>query len=64
MIIVTNTRTQDKFTDGHGKIFQVVAKYNPNEENDPWVKYYNINTNQEYTCRLEAFLARFMPIPD
>lgn len=59
-----NTRTEDNFTDGHGNTFKVVARYNPNEENDPWVKYFNIKTNQEYTCRLEAFLARFSPLPD
>lgn len=32
-------------------------------ENDPWVKYFNIKTKQEYSCRLEAFLARFKPMP-
>jgi hypothetical protein len=36
----------------------------PVVEDDQWVEYYNINTKQTYSCRLEAFLDRFSPTPD
>ena len=38
--------------------FTVLAVWNPNEEMDPWIKYHNQNDN-EFTCRLEAFLNKF-----
>jgi len=44
--------------------FEVMAVWNPNEEPDPWVRYRDITTDREYTCRLEAFEARFRPCPD
>ena len=47
------------YEDSQGNEFVVVAVYNPNEEPDPWVRYENIQTEQEYTCRLEAFQSRF-----
>lgn len=28
-------------------------------DNDPWVEYRKVSTGQEYSCRQEAFLARF-----
>lgn len=40
---------------------EVIAEYNPNEEQDPWVEFENIDTRQRYTCRKEAFLARYTP---
>jgi hypothetical protein len=43
--------------------FTVLAVWNPNEENDPWIKYCN-QDDREYTCRLEAFLSRFSKIPE
>lgn len=43
--------------------FTVLAVWNPNEENDPWIRYSN-QDNAEFTCRLEAFLSRFGRIPD
>ena len=46
------------------QIFLVLAVYNPNEEHDPWVQYINESTKQEYTCRAEAFEARFTPRVD
>jgi triacylglycerol esterase/lipase EstA (alpha/beta hydrolase family) len=64
MITETRTTTHTRFTDGQGNKFRVIAKYNPNEENDPWVQYINEKTKQEYTCRLEAFLARFTVSPE
>jgi hypothetical protein len=46
-----------------GKKFDVIATYCPNEEGDPWVKYVNIDTKEEYTCRKEAFESRFSKLP-
>jgi hypothetical protein len=43
--------------------FTVLAIWNPNEENDPWVKYSN-QDDKEFTCRAEAFLSRFSKLPD
>ena len=48
------TNTREEFT--------VLAVWNPNEEQDPWVKYTN-QQGQEFTCRLEAFQVRFSPLP-
>lgn len=62
MIIYTRTTNVTRFTGNEGQTFKVTAVYNPNEENDPWVSYYNEKTLQEYSCRQEAFLARFNPI--
>jgi hypothetical protein len=31
---------------------------------EPWAQYKNTQTGQEYTCRLEAFEARFTPVLD
>jgi hypothetical protein len=46
-----------------GKKFDLLAVYCPNEENDPWVKYVNIDTKEEFTCRKEAFEFRFSKLP-
>lgn len=62
MIEFTTTKTITRFAGSDRQTFKVTAIYNPNEENDPWVSYYNEQTLQEYTCRQEAFLARFTPI--
>jgi hypothetical protein len=43
--------------------FTVLAVWCPNEEPDAWVKYCNQNST-EYTCRLEAFTARFSSLPN
>jgi len=43
--------------------FVLEAIWNPNEEQDPWARYTDAS-GQEYTCRLEAFLARFSPRVD
>lgn len=48
-----------RYTSSDGKEFEIVAVYCPNEEPDTWVKYRNKATQQEYTCRKEAFDARF-----
>ena len=36
----------------------------PQKENDPWVVFENVKTKDSYNCRLEAFLARYSPLPD
>ena len=51
------------YTDGHGKRFEVLAVWSPNEEPDTWVRYVNTATGSDYTCRLEAFLSRFFETP-
>lgn len=33
------------------------------KDTDPWVTYINTQTEQEYSCRQEAFLSRFSPLP-
>lgn len=40
---------------------ELLAVWNPNEKPDPWARYRNTQTLQEYTCRLEAFRARYQP---
>ena len=34
------------------------------KDGDPWVTYINIKTNESYSCRQEAFLSRFSPLPN
>ena len=55
--------TKMLWSDGADRLFRVTAIWNPHEEPDAHVKYHNIATGQEYTCRLEAFLARFHERP-
>lgn len=43
------------------EVFTVLAIWNPNEQQDPWVQYRN-QDDREYTCRLEAFECRFTPL--
>jgi hypothetical protein len=52
----------ERYTSSDHMQFKVIATYSPNEDNDTWVEYANVLTNQVYTCRLEAFLSRFRPI--
>lgn len=47
------------YRDAQGNEFVILAVWNPTEEPDAWVRYENIQTEQEYTCRLEAFQSRF-----
>lgn len=44
------------------RVFEITAL--PLVENDQWVEYFNKHTKQTYSCRLEAFLARFSPLPE
>ena len=45
----------------HDKEFRVIERYN--KQDDPWIEYENYQTKQRYTCRLEAFEARFTRLP-
>jgi hypothetical protein len=42
--------------------FELLATYTL--ANDKWARYRDILNDREYTCRLEAFLARFYPTVD
>jgi len=46
---------------GNSKIFRITSI--ELKDSDMWVGYVNIQTNQSYTCRQEAFLARYNPMP-
>lgn len=56
-------KLNDLYSGNNGSTFKIKAIFNPNEENDPWVEYFNTDTLQEYSCRQEAFLLRFSPLP-
>jgi hypothetical protein len=49
--------------DALGNEFVILQVWNPNEEPDTWVRYENIQTEQQYSCRLEAFQRRFSLLP-
>lgn len=53
-----------RWADSHGHVFHLAAIWNPHEETDPWARYTDPATGQEYTCRLEAFRSRFTPLVD
>ena len=53
----------DHYTASNNHQFEILALWCPNEEADTWVRYRNTQTLQEYTCRQEAFLSRFSPLP-
>jgi hypothetical protein len=44
--------------------FELLSVYTPVEEQAEWARYRDILNDKLYNCRLEAFLARFRPIPD
>jgi hypothetical protein len=44
------------YTTADGRQFEIVQEWLKDE--DPWVKYANVQTGQEYTARKEAFLIR------
>lgn len=56
-------KLNDLYSGSDGKVFRVTAIFNPNEENDPWVEYSNTQTGQKFSCRQEAFLSRFVSLP-
>jgi hypothetical protein len=61
MIYHTITKPVKEWQGPNGLVMELVAVFNPNEEDDPWVEFENVNTKQRYTCRQEAFLARYTP---
>ena len=64
MIVYTHKQEVKQYAATDGTVFDVIAIYNPNEEDDTWIKYQNSQTKQEYTCRFEAFQSRFHPLLD
>ena len=52
---------KDLYTDGKGHNFAITGT--SLKDTDPWVTYKNTQTDQEYSCRQEAFLSRFSPLP-
>jgi len=44
------------------QVFEIIEHYSVAE--DPWVRYRNTQTQQEYTCRQAAFLQRFSQLPN
>ncbi len=57
----TQTRQHARYGDAQGHEFQLDRV---TTDQDPWAHYHNTKTQQEYSCRLEAFLARFSPLPE
>ena len=51
------------YTDSHGKRFEVISVWTPDDESSTMVRYVNNATGDDYTCRLEAFLSRFFETP-
>jgi hypothetical protein len=47
---------------GGDKTFQITGLALKDE--DPWVTYINTQTKESYSCRQEAFLSRFSPLPN
>jgi hypothetical protein len=54
-------KLNDIYTDGKGNNFIINGL--ELRGNDPWVSYTNLKTQQVYSCRQEAFLSRFVPLP-
>jgi hypothetical protein len=53
------------WTDDTGRKFELLNVYSPREDiEDQWVEYQNRTTGDTYSCREEAFRARFRPLPD
>jgi len=44
---------------GADTVVELLREWCPNEEPDTWVEFRNVRTQQVYTCRKEAFLARY-----
>jgi hypothetical protein len=62
---MTRPRGMSKYWgDANGQEFELLAIWNPNEEQDPWARYRDILNDREYTCRLAAFQARFREQPE
>lgn len=50
-------KQREIYADGQGRQFEVTEHWL--DQGDPWVRYINTQTLQEYQCRQEAFLSRF-----
>jgi hypothetical protein len=48
---------------GNDVVVEVLREWCPNEEPDTWVEFRNVATQALYSCRKEAFLARYSPTP-
>lgn len=57
-------KPNQKYSSSNGVVFQINRVYTKEDDNDPWVEYQNVETLQEFSCRQEAFLSRFTPLPD
>lgn len=55
-------KTGDQYRGTDSEEFVVRALYTPNEEPDQWIEYASCRTQIAYSCRLEAFLARFTAV--
>lgn len=55
-------RQGDLYAGSDSEEFEVKALFSQNEEPDTWISYASRRTHVEYSCRLEAFLARFTQI--
>jgi hypothetical protein len=64
--MIDSTRKQliTRYSSADGQEFKLIDVWVQEPESDIWVKYQNIKTQQEYTCREEAFLERFYPMAD
>lgn len=54
-------KLNDLFSDGKASVFSITGL--ELKDSDPWVSYINTQTGQSYSCRQEAFLSRFSPLP-
>ena len=51
----------ERYTATNHKIFEILELYT--QDHQPWVRYINLQTSEEYTCLEAAFLARFSLLP-
>jgi hypothetical protein len=47
----------EHYTGTNHKVFEILELYSQNDQ--PWVRYINLQTLEEYTCLQAAFSARF-----
>ena len=60
----TNPKMIKNWTSSDGRKFELLAAYSPNEDNDVWVDYRNVQTGDTYNCRQDAFTSRYTPLPE
>jgi hypothetical protein len=54
-------KINDRYAAPNGKAFKVIGL--EIKDSDHWVTYINLQTNESYSCRQEAFLSRFSLLP-